>query len=317
MRISSSQTYVLGSNAINRQQTNLFGLQQQLSTMKRVNTPSDDPVAASRIVETRQTDNRNTQFISNTQAADASLALGEVSLGNFADILTELKTLAVAGGNGAYSDAELAKLGGEAKAKFEQLVSLANSVDGQGNYLFSGTKSTTTPYVIQGDGSVQYDGNDGQTELQISTSRRIAITDSGSSTFGGTSSAFSATTLNSSDGVFQAVQNLVGVLEAGRAGMAAGGGDYSAMLKDTMAGLDQGITKVVASQAALGSRMNETEALRNNGEDLGLVYKKTISDLEDLDYPKAASDLLFSKSALEASQMTFSKVMDMSLFKYI
>ena len=84
-----------------------------------------------------------------------------------------------------------------------------------------------------------------------------------------------------------------------------------------MAGMDQGLQSVVTAEASVGSRQLEAQNAGNLGEDLSLVYAKTRSNLEDLDVPKAASDLAMAQMALQASQLSFSKVQGMSLFNYI
>ena len=84
-----------------------------------------------------------------------------------------------------------------------------------------------------------------------------------------------------------------------------------------MDGVDAGLQSVLTAQASVGSRRLEADNAGKLGEDLSLVYAKTRSNLEDLNIPKAASDLAMAQMALQASQLSFSKVQGMSLFNYI
>ena len=92
---------------------------------------------------------------------------------------------------------------------------------------------------------------------------------------------------------------------------------YSGELAHVMDGVDAGLQSVLTAQASVGSRRLEADNAGKLGEDLSLVYAKTRSNLEDLDIPKAASDLAMAQMALQASQLSFSKVQGMSLFNYI
>jgi flagellar hook-associated protein 3 FlgL len=84
-----------------------------------------------------------------------------------------------------------------------------------------------------------------------------------------------------------------------------------------MKGVDKAHERSLSTLAAVGSRRLEVEQSRDLGEDLNLVYKKSISDLEDLNIAEASTSLVMAKTALEASQLSFSKVSSLSLFNYI
>ena len=70
-------------------------------------------------------------------------------------------------------------------------------------------------------------------------------------------------------------------------------------------------------RALLGTRLNELDALQSAGENIGLQYKQTLSQLQDVDYNKAISDLTQQKTSLEAAQKSFLAVSGLSLFNYM
>ncbi len=135
MRISSSFTYQTGASGINRQQNTLFELQKQLNSLKRINSPSDDPVAAARVLDTKQSDSRNAQFIENTKAVDSALQFSDNALQTVSDIMTQMKEMVVRAGNPAFKDTGLKIISGEFDGKREELIGVLNITDGQGNYL--------------------------------------------------------------------------------------------------------------------------------------------------------------------------------------
>lgn len=67
----------------------------------------------------------------------------------------------------------------------------------------------------------------------------------------------------------------------------------------------------------MGTRLNELDALQNAGESMGVQYKETLSQLQDVDFNKAISDLNQQKTSLEAAQKSFMAVSGLSLFNYM
>jgi len=80
------------------------------------------------------------------------------------------------------SGSDRKSIGTELQGRLEQLIALANSTDGTGNYLFSGYQGRTVPFVNTASG-VQYMGDDGQRKVQVSSSRQMPTSDSGADIF--------------------------------------------------------------------------------------------------------------------------------------
>lgn len=182
MRISTSTMYETGVAQLNTLQSNLARTQQQLATNRRILSPSDDPIAAARALEVTQSKAVNTQYATNRENARASLAQVDQRLGGVTSLIQNAQTLVVAAGNGVLSPADRQSLAIELESQLEDMLGLANSTDGAGTYLFAGYKSTTVPFARTADGA-QYAGDQGQRELQVSSSRKVAISDPGSAVF--------------------------------------------------------------------------------------------------------------------------------------
>lgn len=183
MRISTSMLYDLGVGTVQQQYTDLLKLQQQMGTGRRVLTPSDDPIAAARALDVAQSQSTNEQFMTNADNASNALALQESTLGQAGDILQNARVLAVNAGNPALSNADRASLATELQGFYDQLLGLANTTDGNGQYLFSGYKGGTTPFSQTSLGNVTYNGDQGQRVVQISASRQAPISSSGAEVF--------------------------------------------------------------------------------------------------------------------------------------
>jgi flagellar hook-associated protein 3 FlgL len=115
------------------------------------------------------------------------------------------------------------------------------------------------------------------------------------------------------ENVFTTLNTFIDTLTAGHS--------ESASFKNAMfrigASFDQALQHVVDCRATVGARLAELEDLTNLGKDLDVQYKTQISDLVDLDYAKAISDLQKNQLQLQAAQQSFVKITGLSLFNYL
>ena len=167
MRISSQSFYEQNVMAMGQQQQRLFRVQQQLSTNSKFLTAGDDPVAAARSLGVSQSLSEISQYATSRQRAALSLSTEENALNSVTSILQNIKTLTVAAGNGTISDADRASLATTIQSAYDQLVGVANTDDGNGQYLFAGFKSGSPPFVATAGGGVQYVGDQGQRLMQV------------------------------------------------------------------------------------------------------------------------------------------------------
>jgi flagellar hook-associated protein 3 FlgL len=114
------------------------------------------------------------------------------------------------------------------------------------------------------------------------------------------------------ENIFKTVSDLIGALNTPVAGA-----NLSNSLLHSVNQLDNALNNVLNTRVTLGLRLNEVDALDAAGEDLGLQFKKTLSELQDTDYNKAISDLSQQQMSLQAAQQSFVKVTGLSLFNYL
>ncbi len=182
MRVSSSTLFDSNVAALSQQQSRLIQTQQQISTGRRILTPAVDPVASARALDISQSDAMNTQYASNRTAARHTVSLAESTLQSVTSLLQDVKTATVAAGNGSLTNSDRRTFATELAGRLQELVGLANSTDGLGNYLFSGFQSKTQPFMSTAAG-ISFAGDDGQRMVQVSASRQIPSSDSGADIF--------------------------------------------------------------------------------------------------------------------------------------
>jgi flagellar hook-associated protein 3 FlgL len=182
VRISSSMLHDQGSVAMGRAQERLVHLQNQLSTGKRVNTPSDDPIAAAASVRLTDSIAKNRQFLDNQLIAKNNVQYGEQVVAEIGDTLQSLRERLIQGANGTLNASDRRSIADELRSRYEGLLALANARDESGNYLFSGGLATTQPF-FDAPGGASYAGDQGARSIQVSPSRIVPVAVNGAELF--------------------------------------------------------------------------------------------------------------------------------------
>ena len=310
MRVSSNTSYEFAIAAINRQQAAQSKTLEQISSGKRVLTPSEDPAAHVRALEVTQADTVNTQYASNRQYGKGSMAALDGSLSGVTNLLQNAQRLVVAAGNGTLDDGSRAAIAAELRGNFDELLGLANQTDGNGHYVFSGFQDSTKPFADNGSG-VQYLGDEGQRIIQASASRQLSVSESGKEVF-----ERIPATGGGYQSMFKTLSDLIGVLET----PATTAADRTALrngLDTAQVNLSNALDNVLRIRSSVGTRAKELDSLDETGSALSIQYKQQLADLQDVDYVKAISDLTQQQSSLQATQQAFLKVQGLSLFDYM
>lgn len=168
MRISTANSYDVGVDSLTRRQADLADTQERMSSLKRVNSASDDPAAAARAERALARINRTE---ANQRAVDAAqTAMGQVegAIGDVTNLLQQVRETLVAAGNATYTPTDRLTLADKLQALREQIFMTANRSDGAGSFLFGGQGSTQAPFV-DAPGGVAYRGTPGQATTEQST----------------------------------------------------------------------------------------------------------------------------------------------------
>ena len=178
MRVSTSWIQQQSVGSMMERQSDLSDLNTQLSTGKRINQPSDDPVGAARALDMSHLIADAAQYQRNITTANARLGLEEQTLANSGNVLQRVRTLLLQAANGSQTDGSRSDIAAELAQLRGQLLGQANSTDGQGEYIFAGNRTGTQPFV-SGD-SVSYLGDDGQRMVAAGPGLQVATGDAGS-----------------------------------------------------------------------------------------------------------------------------------------
>jgi len=183
MRISTSMIHGNAINALMKRQTELSKTQNEVATGRRVQKPSDDPVAAVKILQLEQTQSANTQFGTNITAATTRLEQEEQALADGESILQRVSELAVQANSSALSQSDRLSIATELGELNKQLADVANRKDANGEYLFSGLSAGTQPFARNASNVISYAGDAGTRGVQVGAAQYVQDGDSGQFVF--------------------------------------------------------------------------------------------------------------------------------------
>ena len=162
MRLSTAYSYDAGVSTLLQRQNDMNDLQNQMTTGLRVNKASDDPAAAARAERALEAVNRTTADQRTLDASKSVMSQTESTLGDAGNLLQSARTLLVQAGNATLSDTDRQSIAQQLQSLRGQLLGMANSDNGAGNYLFGGQGSTQKPFTDTASG-VQYTTTAGTT----------------------------------------------------------------------------------------------------------------------------------------------------------
>ena len=183
MRVSTIQTFNRGIADIQRVSNAGNTTQEQISTGRKVLRPSDDPVAATRILQLNQEIAAREQYQRNITSVTNRLSLEDSVLSGIGDVLQRVREIAVQLGSGSLSQQDRGFLAEEVNIRQEELLGLLNTKDSNGEYIFAGYKGSTQPFVDSGGGGFKFQGDEGERLVQIGATTFVSSRNSGKPLF--------------------------------------------------------------------------------------------------------------------------------------
>lgn len=300
MRVSTMLVFRQGLDAILGQQSQAAKLQQQLATGKRIVSPSDDPAGAARLIGLSEAAKLADQYQRNISSARTALELEDTVLASVVDNLQRARELAVQGLNDSNSAQDRASIALEIRQIKDEVLALANRTNGSGRYLFAGYQVLTEPFSESAPGVFSYAGDQGQRQIQIGASRRVADGDDGQSVFLAIDDGSGG-----NESVFTTLHDLAVSLEA------------DAPSGASLDQVDNALEHIIDFRASVGARLNAIDS-QSRVNEASLVQLETIrSEIEDLDLAEAASRLSQQSITLQAAQQAFVRVQNLNLFNFL
>ncbi|MGA9811412.1 MAG: flagellar hook-associated protein FlgL [Terriglobales bacterium] len=270
---------------------------QQISSGKRVNVPSDDPLAAAQMVGNQDQSNRADQYLQNIDTLTSQLQTADTAVGSAVAAITQAITLGVQGSTGTLSDANRQQIVQNLLGIQSQLVQLANTSVG-GSYLFGGTASTAPPYALDSTSpsGVTYNGNSGTNMVQVAEGLNLQTNMPGNQLF-----------QNSAGDVFGSLQQLITALQSGTPDAAGTATNQLRTAFDSLTG----------QRIFYGNAVNQLTSTQTFLQQEQVTLKSQANNLVGADLTKAATDLTRATTAHDAALAAAAKILPTSLLDYL
>ncbi len=306
MKISTHLLFEKATKQMTTSQNNLAKSQAQLAQGKQIINPSDAPDQASTVQRLKSILTRQDSYQTALNTVQNRLQGEDSTLSSVSDLLIRAKEIAVQANNDTLSPDNRKALGVELQGLRDQMLSLANTKDNSGNYLFAGSKVTQPPFVSVAGGSPQYVGDQTRMRVVVGENRTMPINRTGTDAFVPVNRTLPDGTTQGV-GFFNVMDDLIkGVNTSDRPKMQGGLSDLDSLL----GGLSM-------ARANIGSGLKGIDQQTSVIEDTVLNLKTTLSSVEDLDYASAITKMNQQMLSLEAAQSSFAKISQLSLFNYI
>lgn len=184
MRISSMQIFNIARQGMANVNQDLVKTQEQMSTGKRVLTPADDPVAATKILQITNELDSIEQYRKNIDIAQNNISLEESALSGVNNVIQRMQELAVAAGNtGTLTPNDYRSMASEVDERMDEMLNILNSQNANGDYIFGGYKSAQKPFSGDSVTGFSYHGDEGQQRIKVANNTTVAASDSGKALF--------------------------------------------------------------------------------------------------------------------------------------
>jgi flagellar hook-associated protein 3 FlgL len=182
MRVTQNLNQLNFISAMTTLESNLSQTQNQIATNLSFTTPSQNPVAAGAVNNYNQALSQSQQYDTNANSAQGRLSIEDNTLSQVQSALQSLRDLALQANSGTQSAQNRSAIATQATQIQSTLVSLANTQDGNGEYIFGGFATQTQPFALSATGAT-YSGDQGQRQVQIAAGQTIPDSDNGATVF--------------------------------------------------------------------------------------------------------------------------------------
>lgn len=289
MRITEGMLHDIALHDLNANMEAMARSQEQVSTTRRLNRPSDDPADVRAVINAQDTLSGIDQYLRNIDTAQRWTSAADTALGSATDDMQRVRELTVEAGNGTLSAADRASIAEEVEQLTGHLAQLASTQVGSA-YIFSGLRSGTAPYAAPAAGTATvgaYQGDAGAVQARISPGTTVQTNLTADTVFGP---------------AFAALQQLDADLRAGNAPSAA-----------TSSAIDAGLNAIVDGRTQIGARSNRLDATQESLKDAELSTKSLVSQLQDADMAQVISDFSQRQVVYQSSLTVSAKILQQSL----
>jgi flagellar hook-associated protein 3 FlgL len=269
--------------------------QNQLSTGRRINKPSDDPVGVGFALRYRSELSANDQYQANSDSANSWLDYTDSTMGKANDVLQRVRELTVQASNGTNDQTAMDSINSEIKQLYSELVNIGNS-DFNGKHIFNGQKTDIAPYTDANAATIDVDNASIQYEIGAGT--RLPVNVTGDQVFGSS---------KDKDNAFQVIQDLT---------TAIGKSDLTGV-NDCLGRLDSRMDTFLSVRSDLGAKVNRVQLSTDRLKDISANLQTLQSKVEDTDVAETMTNLKTAQNVYQASLSIGAQIIRPSLADFL
>jgi len=270
-----------------------------VNTGLRFQRASEDPAAAAQVMRASGSLRALDQYRRNVDAASARTAVEEGVLDRLGDVLMRANELGVSQATGSATAATRLVTKAEVDELLRFAVQLSNTRHGDG-YLFGGAQAAVAPFAVDEGDPAALDftttSPSGEHRVEIDSGQLVSTTHDGAQLFGTTT-----------DGPLAALRDL---------SRALGANDQDAIGLATQR-VHAAIGDVQTLVGDVGARMSQLEITGANLTALDATLTTFRSDVQEVDFERAVTELVGRQTAFQAAMLATSKVIGMNLTDYL
>lgn len=300
MRISNQSIFDNITSSLGKSSSKMVEANTVVSSTKRINKLSDDPVGIVTVLDLRASLSNIDQLKRNIDQGKSWLTMGESALGQVDDILVQLKQITVEMASANKDPEERANSATIVDGLMRQVKALANTMVGD-RYIFAGTDTDTIPFAFDNETTpttVTYSGNTTAFSVKIGRNTNVEVGRDGQDIFG---------TNWDNTNIFKTMIDLKAALS---------GNDVPG-IQSAMDNLDSHLSTVHTMVSNTGAKMIRLDVKSTIIGDLDLSYTDRKSQLEDADIAEAIMDLQAMEFAYQAALSSAAKVMNLTLANFL
>lgn len=268
-------------------------LQEQMSTGKEINRPSDDPFKYARSLELNSSITANERYESNIEEGTEWLKTTDSTLGELNTVLQRARELTVQASNGSNSATERNSIEQEISQLKDEAVQICNTTF-NGKYLFGGDKTITQPFEKDASGNVLYKGSNTGRKIEFAQGVIMDVATLGSDISG-----------TVSPNIFETLDNIINNLNSNTSS------------GDNLDDLDTNINNIINLRAVAGAKENRLDSMKTKNEDENLNMTELLSKTEDIDVAQKYTEYSTAENVYTSCLKTGAKILQPSLLDFL
>lgn len=289
---------------LNRQTNKVQKYQDQLSSLKEVSRPSDDPLTVSKILDLNNSITQNESYLTTIEEAIDWTNVQDAALGQATNSLGRIRTLIQSAANGTMTPEDRQAIKSDVEGEIGTFVDALNTSIG-GRYVFSGQNTTTKPFEHKGNGEIIYLGtktNEGVKNLsrEVAPGVTVDLLTDGNKLF-----QFGD---KSEENISMYFSEVLIALEKS---------DTNQLSGDLLVQADEAIEGVVGMRVDIGATFNRFESAKTRNETENLNLKSILSSKEDVDLAEKYMEYSMEMIAYEATLQIGTRILQTNILNFL